>query len=82
MKYKLIAFLSTLLVLGCSTSCASDKPEKEPETDNAASYFDGKKVLTAYFSWSGTTQRMAQQIHDITGGDLFQIEPVVPYPTE
>lgn len=44
-------------------------------------YFGDKKVLIAYFSWGGTTQRMAQEIQRITGGDLFRIEPVTPYPT-
>lgn len=43
---------------------------------------EGKKVLIAYFSWGGTTQRMAGQIQEITGGDIFRIEPVVSYPTQ
>ncbi|WP_299098615.1 flavodoxin [uncultured Alistipes sp.] len=41
----------------------------------------GGKILVAYFSWGGTTQRMAQEIVRQTGADLFRIEPVVPYPT-
>lgn len=28
----------------------------------------------------GNTERAAQIIHDLTGADLFKIEPVVPYP--
>lgn len=40
------------------------------------------KILIAYFSWGGTTRRMAQQIAEQTGGTLFEIEPVVPYPAE
>lgn len=40
------------------------------------------KTLVAYFSWGGTTQRMAQEIVRQTGADLFRIEPVNPYPTE
>ena len=39
-------------------------------------------ILVAYFSWSGTTQRMAQEIAAQTGADIFRIEPVTPYPTE
>lgn len=39
-------------------------------------------ILVAYFSWSGTTQRMAQEIATQTGADIFRIEPVTPYPTE
>ena len=78
---RLFMFLITLLVMGCGTSCASDEPIKATESGNAG-YFGGKKVLVAYFSWGGTTQRMAQQIQNITGGDMFRIEPEVPYPTE
>lgn len=53
-----------------------DTPEN-PDTPNG-----GGKILVAYFSWGGTTQRMAQEIVRQTGADLFRIEPVVPYPTE
>lgn len=45
-------------------------------------YFGGSRVLIVYFSWSGNTQRVAQEIQRITGGDLFRIEPVTPYPTD
>ena len=41
-----------------------------------------RKILVAYFSWGGTTQRMAQEIVRQTGADVFRIDPVVPYPTE
>lgn len=40
------------------------------------------KTLIAYFSWSGNTVAMAQTIADKTGGELFEIVPVTPYPTE
>lgn len=53
-----------------------DTPET-PDTPNGDS-----KILVAYFSWGGTTQRMAQEIVSQTGADLFRIEPVVPYPIE
>ena len=36
-------------------------------------------TLIAYFSWSGNTEQMAQAIRTETGGDLYQIEPAVPY---
>lgn len=83
---RFLIFLLTMTVLGCGTSCANDEPRTTGEgndNDNVTTgYFGGKKVLIAYFSWGGTTQRMAQQIHDITGGDVFRIEPVKPYPTD
>jgi flavodoxin len=37
------------------------------------------KILVAYFSASGTTARLAKNVADTLGGDLFAIEPVEPY---
>ena len=42
----------------------------------------GGKTLIAYFSWSGNTVTMANTIADKTGGEMFEIVPVTPYPTE
>lgn len=41
-----------------------------------------KRVLIVYFSHSGNTREMANQIHGIVGGDLFEIVTVQPYPQE
>ncbi len=37
------------------------------------------KTLVAYFSASGVTEKKAQLLAQVTGGDLFEIEPAVPY---
>ena len=39
------------------------------------------KVLIAYFSHSGNTQRIAELIQELTGGALHRIEPEQSYPT-
>lgn len=41
-----------------------------------------KKILIAYFSWSGNTKEIANRIHERAGGDLFEIKTVEVYPTE
>ena len=81
-------FLFFILALLTFTSCSANEPEMpeqpqpvQPEEGGGSDYFSGKKVLIAYFSWGGTTRRMAQQVQAITGGDIFEIEPVNPYPT-
>lgn len=56
--------------------------EPEQPGDNPDTPDGNSKILVAYFSWGGTTQRMAQEIVRQTGADIFRIEPVVPYPTE
>ena len=38
-----------------------------------------KKILVAYFSASGETKKLAKTIAGVTGGDLFEIAPQVPY---
>lgn len=79
---RIFTFLISLFVLGCGTSCANDDVPVPVDESQESAYFGGRKALVAYFSWGGTTQRMAQQIQEITGADMFRIEPVVPYPTE
>ena len=34
-----------------------------------------KKVLVAYFSATGTTKRVAENLAKATGGDLYEIKP-------
>ena len=37
------------------------------------------KILVAYFSASGETKKLAKTVADVTGGDLFEIEPETAY---
>jgi flavodoxin len=37
------------------------------------------KILIAYFSWSGNTKEVAEQITAETGGTLFEIKTAEPY---
>lgn len=43
---------------------------------------DGGKVLVVYFSGSGNTARVAGDIADAAGADLFEITPAQPYTDE
>ena len=40
------------------------------------------KALIVYYSYSGNTRRIAQQIQKKTGGDLAEIRTVEPYPDD
>ena len=40
---------------------------------------NGKNTLVAYFSATGTTERVAEMIAETTGGDLYEITPVQEY---
>ena len=41
-----------------------------------------KKILVAYFSWSGNTREIANQIHALVGGEVFEIVSANPYPRD
>ncbi len=41
-----------------------------------------KKILVVYFSHSGNTREIADQIHKIIGGDIFEIQAVNSYPND
>lgn len=50
--------------------------------NNQGGLMNNKKILTAYFSWGGNTQYIAEKIHSQVGGDMFRIETAVPYPED
>lgn len=39
----------------------------------------GQKMLVTYFSWSGSTKALAEEIQRQTHADIYRIEPLVPY---
>lgn len=76
-----LAVMTILAVAGCGGSSAqqpagqSNAPAAEQkDTKNA------KKILVLYFSRSGNTREIAQQIHQKVGGDIAEIKTVTPYP--
>ena len=51
-------------------------------THAAATGTDRKKVLIIYYSRSGNTREIANQIHERVGGDIIELQTVKPYPDE
>jgi flavodoxin len=41
-----------------------------------------ENILIAYYSWGGSTRRLAEQIQASIGGDLFEIIPQTAYPRD
>jgi flavodoxin len=70
MKPKLL-LLSAIMIF--MVSIMKTSAQTQPET---------RKILVAYFSWGGNTREIAGQIHQKTGGGLFEIKTVSPYPKE
>ena len=42
----------------------------------------GNRILIAFFSWSGNTRRIAQEIQRQTGADIMEIAPIHPYSSD
>ena len=68
MKHKMITLAAVFLASVCSFGFGGRA--------EAA----GGKILVAYFSYQGHTAGVAREIAEQTGGDLFEIKPVTPYP--
>jgi Flavodoxins len=66
----LLVGAATQLVPGLSTASAAEKTGQ------------GKKVLVVYYSRSGNTREIANQIHALAGGDIVELQTVNPYPAE
>lgn len=71
------------LCMGCGSSGAT--PASATATSNnegvkqVMDTKNGKKILIAYYSWSGNTKALAEEIHKQVGGDLIPIVPNTPY---
>ena len=88
---KYFVYLMMAFAVTASASCTgngygsdgADGQPENPENPNPSDTLSGESnILVAYFSWSGNTERMAEQIVAQTGADLFSIEPVNPYPED
>lgn len=76
MKNILLIILG-LFIIGAGVVFALQN--KQTENKGAINMTD-KKILIAYFSFSGNTKSIAEKIHSQVGGDMFRIETAVPYP--
>lgn len=80
MKTKFLKKMLSVMIIGTMvfglTACSS---ETEPEESGTVVSDPTGDALIAYFSWSGNTEDVAQEIQDQTGADLFEIVPAEPY---
>jgi flavodoxin len=67
--------MKKLLILALTLFCMEAKMELHAQNQQGT-----KKILVAYFSWSGNARVLAGQIVRETGGDLFEIKTVKAYP--
>lgn len=62
----------------------AESTPKEKDTKKAKVPSENGKNLIVYFSWStdGNTEKMAAYIQEQMGGELLEMEPLNPYPTD
>lgn len=73
MKRITLLLIAALSLCTAMASCVSKNDKKSMEESNQ------KKVLVAYYSATGTTERVAKMIAKTTGGELFRITPEKEY---
>lgn len=77
------ALLMAVTITACGTSESNNNSESKQTTEaKETTQSAGTNVLVAYFSATGNTKTVAEQIADVTGGELYEIEPTEPYTSE
>lgn len=69
-----------LTVVACLMEGILTAQNASAQTNAGETQMGGKKILVAYYSYSGNTKEVAQAIHDLVGGDIFEIKADVTYP--
>lgn len=72
---KKLNYIFTLFLLLAATGCSASDDNNEPPAVTG-------KILVTYFSYSGNTKQVAEDIQTLTGADIFEIVPVDPYPED
>ena len=72
MKKILVLLVTALFVAACNAKPTPQVRQEEPMLSN-------QKVLVAYFSATGTTKKVAQNLAKAVNADIYEIKPVTPY---
>lgn len=79
MKQRIYLYLCLFISAFTMAACSEDKGSDSPlYSSDSIEYDSSRKILVAYFSWSGNTQFLAENIAEQTGADLFRIETGLP----
>lgn len=78
----LVTAILMMLIVACGSGSGKDSgAQKETVKENVAATdkTEGKKVLVAYFSRTGTTEQAAKTLSEVLNADIFKIEAAMPY---
>ena len=68
---QIILIIMSLLTFSCSSKAQKQTTDADTQSD--------KKILVAYFSCTGTTERVADAIAQAVSGKLYRITPAAAY---
>lgn len=74
MKKLFVFLVSALFVAACNAKPTQQITQEKPMTHN-------QKILVAYFSATGNTKQVAQNLAKAADADIYEIKPVSPYST-
>jgi len=72
-------FIIALIILCTLTGCTQNNIK---DAENQTQREKMKNILVVYFSCTGNTRSLAEEITNITKADLFEIKPQVPYSSD
>jgi flavodoxin len=76
-------FITVLIILSTFTACAQkNKMANNAEVENQVQGKNMKNILIAYFSCTGNTRSLAEQIAQVSKAELYEIKPKIPYSSE
>ena len=89
---QILCVMISILMLITITACIAETPNSSAdntelqETDDSSELADGSnavtEILVAYFSCTGTTEKLAKYAADYLNADLYEIWPADPYTDE
>lgn len=89
---QILCVMISILMLITITACTTETPNSSAdntelqETDDSSELADGSnavtEILVAYFSCTGTTEKLAKYAADYLNADLYEIWPADPYTDE
>lgn len=85
--------LASFVLFSCNNKANAQNNTKENANIMTAEYKENSanainiaandnKILIVYFSWGGNSRTLAGYAREITGGDIFEIVPAQPYPSQ
>ena len=81
----LLAVAVMLMAIGCGSTARNHETstnvteETEDTAENADNVENDAKTLIVYYSYSGTTKRVAEHLQQLTNGTLYEITLEEPY---